>query len=62
MESLCSKVYGTSRIYLGLRAMRFLVFYISLILSGGKHCFGSKNSDFCVKFSWYLTRLHLFLP
>ncbi|KAG5410020.1 hypothetical protein IGI04_006339 [Brassica rapa subsp. trilocularis] len=52
MESLCSKGYGTSRIYLGLRAMRFLVFYLSLIL-GGKHCFGSKNSDSCVKFSWF---------
>ncbi|CAF2041109.1 unnamed protein product [Brassica rapa subsp. trilocularis] len=41
MESLCSKGYGTSRIYLGLRAMRFLVFYLSLIL-GGKH---SKGDD-----------------
>ncbi|CAN6875169.1 unnamed protein product [Brassica oleracea] len=41
MESLYSRVYSTSRIYLGLRAMRFLVFYISLIL-GGKH---SKGDD-----------------
>ncbi|CAN7101562.1 unnamed protein product [Brassica rapa subsp. narinosa] len=38
MESLCSKGYGTSRIYLGLRAMRFLVFYLSLILAKGDDC------------------------
>ncbi|CAF2045516.1 unnamed protein product [Brassica rapa] len=38
MESLCSKGYGTCRIYLGLRAMRFLVFYLSLILAKGDDC------------------------